>query len=94
MVDVLVVLHVELVQLATPPRRGLPVAGLEVHDADRADADLENGVTKEHADLRGIHRCVGLREREDLPHRDVVALAPEVLEEAFGGRVSFERRGH
>ena len=65
-VDVLVVVHVELVQLEPPIRGGLLGPGLEVHDADGAQADLEDGVVQELRISAGSIGVIRLGQREQV----------------------------
>ncbi len=78
-------MDVELVQLEPPTRGGLLGPGLEVHDADRAQADLVDGVAQELSDLGGLHGGMRLGQREQVTHPHAHAHALDVPDEVFGG---------
>ena len=86
MVDPVVVVHVQLVQLVPPLGGGLPVARLEVHDADPAEAHVLLGVAQQRPDLGRIRRLVGLRQGEQVAHRGIRPEALQVRDEALGSR--------
>ena len=64
-------------------------ACLEIHDADRADAQLVIVGLEQGLDLRGVHAGELLGEREDVAHRHLPPDGSEVAEASgeIGGRV-------
>ena len=81
--------QVELVQVPAAGLRRAPGACLEIHDADRADAQLVIVGLEQRLDLHGVHAGELLGEREDVAHRDLPLAGSEVAEAPgeVGGRV-------